>query len=89
MKLVNKSRLKELAEAQGLFHGTNNILEVDFEFEVNGVKFILDVDCYIVCDEDSNVEAIEFNVVSETLLDHEENQIKCLLEYVYKSLELC
>lgn len=89
MKLLNKSRLQELAEAQGLFHGTNNILEVDFEFEVSGIKLFLDVDCYVVCDENSKVEAIEFNVVDENLLPHEEENIVKLLTFEYKTLELC
>ena len=89
MKLLNKEELKTRAAFQGLFQGTNNILEVEFTFEISGMKFYFDVDCYVVCDEEGEVEAIEFNVVEENLLPHEEENIVKLLQREFKSLELC
>ena len=80
MKLLNKEELKRRVDEEGLIEGTNNILEVDFDFEVSGIKFPLVVDCYIVIDEDGKQTSIEFNMISETLLDSETEEIYKVLE---------
>lgn len=80
MNLLNKKELTRRIEDEGLIEGTNNILEVDFDFEISGAVFPLVVDCYIVIDAEGQQTSIDFNMISETLLDSETEEIYKLLK---------
>ena len=79
MRLLNKEELTRRVNEEGLIEGTNNILEVEFDFEISGCVFPLVVDCYIVMDAEGQQEAIEFNMISETLLESETEMIYKIL----------
>lgn len=80
MNLLNKEELTRRIEDEGLTEGTNNILEVDFDFEISGAVCPLVVDCYIVIDAEGQQTSIDFNMISETLLDSETEEIYKLLK---------